>query len=136
MTAQPDDHPGATGSEVRATPLFGTSLRGIVRLTWSGLLAWRKTPRLLALVLLSPALSGLALMAASAHRSEGFRVWVLHLHANFMVPIACLLSGGSMIRDEIQEGTLTFLLTRPIRRARLLLLKYVCHTLWSRWWWA
>jgi ABC-type transport system involved in multi-copper enzyme maturation permease subunit len=71
-------------------------------------------------------------LAAAGHedRAEGFEMWVLGLYATFMVPIACLLSGGAMIRDELQAGTLGFLLTRPVHRARLLILKYLCHVVW------
>jgi ABC-2 type transport system permease protein len=111
-------------------PAFGDALLGILRLTWSGLLAWRRIPGLIALVFASPLLATIALAASRDHQSEGFRMWILNLHANFMVPIACLLSAGSMIRDEIQAGTLPFLITRPIRRSRLVLLKYVCHVAW------
>ena len=111
-------------------PTFLGALQGMLQLTWSGLLAWRRAPALLALVLANPALATLALATASGQREEGFRMWILHLYVPFMVPISCLLSGGSMIRDEIQAGTLTFLVTRPLSRARLLLLKYVCHVAW------
>jgi ABC-type transport system involved in multi-copper enzyme maturation permease subunit len=103
----------------------------VFRLTWSGLLAWRRAPGVLVLVFANPVLVGLAVGGAAVeHRNEGFEMWILNLYAAFMVPLACLMSGGSMVRDELQAGTLGFLLTRPLHRARLLLLKYACHTFW------
>lgn len=125
-------HPVTARTNARSPdgPPFAGALLGILRLTWSGLLAWRRIPGLLALVLASPTLATIALAATHDHRYEGFRMWILNLHANFMVPIACLLSAGSMMRDEIQAGTLTFLITRPIHRTRLVMLKYLCHVAW------
>ncbi len=117
----------------RLTPPLPTltgAFLGILQLTWSSLLSWRRLPSILALTLAFPLLATLTLATASGHQSEGFRMWILHLYAPFMVPITCLLSGGSMIRDELQAGTLPFLVTRPLSRARLLLLKYLAHVAW------
>lgn len=117
-------------SNEAAGPTFRDAFQGILRLTWSGLLAWRRLPGVLVLVAASPTLAALALWTAHDHRDEGFRMWVMHLHTHFMVPIACLLTGGAMMRDEIQASTLPFLVTRPLSRARLLGLKYLCHVLY------
>ncbi len=122
---------GAEAVEGCRRPGWLLGMRGIFRLTWGGLLAWRRVPGLIALILLNPLLATLALSAApEEHLSGGFEMWVLRLYVSFMVPIACLISGGAMIRDELQAGTLGFLITRPLSRARLLLLKYLCHGLW------
>jgi len=125
-TTQPSDKDGA-----HRRPTAVGALQGIFRLTWSGLLSWRRLPAALALVLANPLLATLALAAAAPeNRAEGFEMWILRLYVMFMVPITCLLSGGSMIRDELQAGTLGFLLTRPVHRARLLILKYLCQVVW------
>jgi ABC-type transport system involved in multi-copper enzyme maturation permease subunit len=37
---------------------------------------------------------------------------------------------GALIRDELQADTLGFLITRPISRARLLIVKYISQVAW------
>lgn len=131
MKIEPPRSPPIVPDASRRFPTVGGALQAIFRLTWSGLLAWRRAPGLVAFVLANPVLATLALAAASPEdRGEGFEMWIVRLYATFMVPIACLLSGGSMVRDDLQAGTLGFLLTRPLSRARLLILKYLCHVAW------
>jgi len=83
-----------------------------------------------ALVLANPVLVAVVLFAAGDYRATFLERWILELYAPFMVPIACLVSGGSIIRDEVQAGTLPFLITRPMGRARLLLVRYLCQAVW------
>ena len=41
----------------------------------------------------------------------------------------CVPCGG-LIRDELQADTMGFLTTRPLTRARLLLVKFIAQTAW------
>jgi hypothetical protein len=41
---------------------------------------------------------------------------------------------GALIRDELETDTLGFLTTRPLSRARLLLIKYLSQTAWLEIW--
>ena len=63
-------------------------------------------------------------------RTEPFYHWLLDLYFFVILPLQCVRGSGGLIRDELQADTLGFLLTRPISRARLLLLKYVTQTAW------
>jgi ABC-type transport system involved in multi-copper enzyme maturation permease subunit len=44
--------------------------------------------------------------------------------------LQCVKASGGLIRDELQADTLSFLVTRPLSRARLLVLKYLTQTAW------
>ncbi len=50
---------------------------------------------------------------------------VLEFYQRFLLPIYCLTIFGPLIRDEVQSDTIGFLITRPISRAKLVLLKYL-----------
>jgi ABC-type transport system involved in multi-copper enzyme maturation permease subunit len=56
--------------------------------------------------------------------------WLINFYFFLALPLFCLSACGAMIRDELQADTLGFLVTRPIGRARLFLLKYGCQVLW------
>lgn len=56
--------------------------------------------------------------------------WIVEFYFLLILPLQCLASCGAMIRDELQGDTLGFLITRPITRARLVIVKYLCHTAW------
>jgi ABC-type transport system involved in multi-copper enzyme maturation permease subunit len=61
----------------------------------------------------------------------GLMIWVFYLR--FIVPILAVFYGTSMIADEVDDKTITYLFTRPIPRGAVLLGKYlaylVCTTL-------
>lgn len=63
-----------------------------------------------------------------------YRLWVVQFYFFMILPIYCLAHMGSMIREEIQNDTIVFLLSRPIRRAELYCLKYFCFMLWLQIW--
>lgn len=63
-------------------------------------------------------------------RSEPFYHWLIDLYFFVILPLQCVRACGGLIRDELQSDTLGFLLTRPLSRARLLLLKYAAQTAW------
>jgi ABC-2 type transport system permease protein len=61
----------------------------------------------------------------------GMMIWVLFLR--FIVPVLGVFYGTSLIADEVEDKTITYLFTRPIQRGAVLLGKYlaylVCTTL-------
>ncbi|HNQ90224.1 MAG TPA: ABC transporter permease [Verrucomicrobiota bacterium] len=109
------------------TPDFLQSLRGLWHLTWCGSLTWRRTAVIAAVLLANPAL---AWFGIPARGTTAFLHWTTHLYLGLAMPLYCLVICGGMIRDEVQDDTLGFLLTRPLTRARLFLGKYVCQLAW------
>jgi hypothetical protein len=63
-------------------------------------------------------------------RIEPFYRWLLDFYFFVILPLQCVRGSGGLIRDELQADTLGFLLTRPLSRARLLVLKYLAQTGW------
>jgi ABC-type transport system involved in multi-copper enzyme maturation permease subunit len=55
----------------------------------------------------------------------GFAIWTLYLR--FIVPAVGVFYGTSLIADEVDEKTITYLFTRPIRRAAIVLGKYLAY---------
>ncbi|MCC7042660.1 MAG: ABC transporter permease [Acidobacteria bacterium] len=45
----------------------------------------------------------------------------------FAVPVLAVFYGTALIADEVEDKTITYLLTRPVRRASVLLGKYVAY---------
>jgi ABC-type Na+ efflux pump permease subunit len=61
----------------------------------------------------------------------GMMMWILYLR--FIVPVLGVFYGTSLIADEVEDKTITYLFTRPVPRGAVLLGKYlaylVCTTL-------
>jgi ABC-type transport system involved in multi-copper enzyme maturation permease subunit len=61
----------------------------------------------------------------------GLIIWLLYIR--FIVPVLGVFYGTSLIADEVDDKTITYLFTRPIPRAAVLLGKYaaylICTTL-------
>ena len=61
----------------------------------------------------------------------GMMIWVFFLR--FIVPVLGVFYGTALIADEVEDRTITYLFTRPIRRGAVLVGKYlaylVCTTL-------
>ena len=55
----------------------------------------------------------------------GLMVWVFYLR--FTVPVLGIFYGTSLIADEVEDKTITYLFTRPIRRGSVLLGKYLAY---------
>jgi ABC-type transport system involved in multi-copper enzyme maturation permease subunit len=55
----------------------------------------------------------------------GLMVWVFYLR--FTVPVLGIFYGTSLIADEVEDKTITFLFTRPIRRGAVLFGKYLAY---------
>jgi hypothetical protein len=61
------------------------------------------------------------------NRTSPFYHWLVDFYFFIILPLGCVRATGGLVRDELQSDTLGFLLTRPIRRASLLLIKYLCE---------
>jgi ABC-2 type transport system permease protein len=55
----------------------------------------------------------------------GAMIWLLFLR--FIVPVLGVFYGTSLIADEIEDKTITYLFTRPIRRSAVLVGKYLAY---------
>src|SRR5438874_13066648 len=55
----------------------------------------------------------------------GMMVWLLYIR--FILPILGVFYGTSLIADEVDDKTITYLFTRPIRRSAVLIGKYLAY---------
>jgi ABC-type transport system involved in multi-copper enzyme maturation permease subunit len=55
----------------------------------------------------------------------GMMIWIFYLR--FTVPVLGVFYGTSLIADEIEDKTVTYLFTRPVRRAAVLVGKYLAY---------
>ena len=55
----------------------------------------------------------------------GLMIWVFYLR--FTIPILGVFYGTSLMADEIEDKTITYLFTRPIRRGAVLFGKYLAY---------
>lgn len=110
-----------------AVPTFAQSLHGVWLLTWRSSRAWRRAALWLAALVANPVLAWFSIPRGA---DGPFLDWTVHLYLDLLVPLFCLVVCGGMIRDEVQDDTLGFLITRPTTRARLYLAKYLCQLPW------
>ena len=55
----------------------------------------------------------------------GMMMWVLFLR--FIIPVLGVFYGTSLVADEVEDKTITYLFTRPLRRGAVLLGKYLAY---------
>lgn len=55
----------------------------------------------------------------------GLMIWVFYLR--FTVPVLGVFYGTSLMADEVEDKTITYLFTRPVRRGAVLLGKYLAY---------
>lgn len=55
----------------------------------------------------------------------GLMIWLIYLR--FIVPVLGVFYGTSLMADEIEDKTITYLFTRPIRRGAVLFGKYLAY---------
>ncbi len=80
------------------------------------------TYRLLQASLGDPQVNGQAVRGTTLF---GITIWLLYLR--FIVPILGVFYGTSLIADEVDDKTITYLFIRPISRASILLGKYIAY---------
>ena len=57
----------------------------------------------------------------------GGMIWLLYLR--FIVPVLGVFYGTSLIADEVDDKTITYLFTRPVRRGAVVVGKYMAYLL-------
>jgi ABC-type transport system involved in multi-copper enzyme maturation permease subunit len=55
----------------------------------------------------------------------GMMIWIFYLR--FTIPVLGVFYGTSLIADEVEDKTITYLFTRPIRRGAVLVGKYLAY---------
>jgi len=63
--------------------------------------------------------------AVSGASIFGLMIWLLYVR--FIVPILGVFYGTSLIADEVEDRTITYLFTRPIQRGAVLVGKYLAY---------
>src|SRR5512132_2306787 len=63
--------------------------------------------------------------AATGSTVFGLMIWLLYIR--FIVPILGVFFGTSLIADEVEDKTITYLFTRPIPRSAVLLGKFLAY---------
>ncbi|HZR23038.1 MAG TPA: ABC transporter permease [Vicinamibacterales bacterium] len=105
-----------------------------------GQMLWSRRSVFLGVLLGGPVALAVALRVISAMYTSGFRIngamtpgstifgmmiWLLYIR--FIVPILGVFYGTSLIADEVDDKTITYLFTRPIPRRAVLIGKYLAY---------
>jgi ABC-type transport system involved in multi-copper enzyme maturation permease subunit len=99
-----------------------------------GEMLWSRRTIFMAMIVAAPVLVAMVARAAdvasddvpvSGARIFGTIVWMLFLR--FCVPVLGVFYGTSLIADEVDDKTITYLFTRPVPRSAVLLGKYLSY---------
>src|SRR5207237_3489353 len=105
-----------------------------------GQMLWSRRSLFLAVLLGGPVLVAAALRIAAEFYASRFRIngvavagsavfgmmiWLLYVR--FIVPVLGVFYGTSLIADEVDDKTITYLFTRPVPRRAVLLGKYFAY---------
>jgi ABC-2 type transport system permease protein len=131
MTATPATH--STSFFTGARRIFSLSI---------GEMLWSRRTIFMALVVGSPVLvalvarivqsAGIAPLRVNGVQVDavsmfGAIIWILFLW--FIVPVLGVFYGTSLIADEVDDKTITYLFTRPVRRGAVVVGKYMAYLL-------
>ncbi len=123
----------------RKSPGYLTSALRVFDLSMGEML-WSRRTIFMALIVGAPVLIALLLRLLDALGAPVFRVngammagpaifglmiWVFYLR--FTVPVLGVFYGTSLIADEVEDKTITYLFTRPIRKGAVLIGKYFAY---------
>ena len=130
-------------AEARSAPSFGRAAARVFDLSLGEMLWSRRTlfmalvaggPMVIAIALRIAASSNLARFGGSAGGQSftlggpdifGLMIWAFYLR--FTVPVLGVFYGTSLIADEVEDKTITYLFTRPIPRGAVLVGKYLAY---------
>lgn len=129
--------PSSRAAAVRA-PGFAASAARIFELT-IGQMLWSRRTVFMALIVGVPLVVAVVARTLSelevlpgAMRSTvagptlfGLMVWVFYVR--FIVPVLAVFYGTALIADEVEDRTITYLFTRPVRRGAVLAGKYLAY---------
>jgi ABC-2 type transport system permease protein len=122
----------APGRDTSRPLPFGRAARGVFDLSLEGMV-WSRRSIVIALLL------GLPIVLALIYRGVLGRLppqvaafdfygnIVAHYYLRFALPLAALFYATALIADEVDGKTLTFLITRPVRRSAILCGKFAAY---------
>lgn len=130
----------AVAPVLRPTPSYVQSALRVFDLSL-GLMLWSRRTIFMVLVVGGPVLLALlvrvfdALAGSGAVQIDGvalsgpsaFGVMFWFFYIRFTVPVLAVFYGTALIADEVEDKTLTYLFTRPIRRGAVLIGKYLAY---------
>ena len=132
--------PATPGPVIRQAPPFATAALRVFDLSLSQML-WSRRTIFLALVVGSPVALGVMFRILDAFGFAGTirmggapvpgpavfgsMIWLLYLR--FLVPVLGVFYGTSLIADEVDDKTITYLFVRPISRRAVLVGKYLAY---------
>jgi ABC-type transport system involved in multi-copper enzyme maturation permease subunit len=120
-------------------PSFAASTARIFELSLGHILWARRTlflavitggPVLLAVATRLALANGTALVRVNGARVDSatvFNVAIWTVYLRFIVPALGVFYGASLIADEVEDKTITYLFTRPIRRGAVVLGEYLAY---------
>ena len=125
-------------TERPVTPPVGSSTLRIFDIS-IGEMLWSRRSIFLALVVGAPVLLAIVIRILTTNFGApqingegvggaslfGMAIWVLYIR--FIVPVLGVFYGTSLIADEVDDKTITYLFTRPIPRSAVLFGKYVAY---------
>lgn len=126
-----------TSRTLPPAPSFFTSAIRVMDLS-VGEMLWSRRTVFMALIVSAPVLIALfirLLVALGAPLFEntrmtgpaifGMMIWIFYLR--FTVPVLGVFYGTSLIADEVEDKTITYLFTRPISKGSVLIGKYLAY---------
>jgi ABC-2 type transport system permease protein len=130
----PEPASAAAGPAPERGPVgFWPAARAVFDLTLESMM-WSKRSLAMAVLLGLPVLFGLVyrgvLVARLPPRVTGFDLYgviVAIYYVRNVLPLAALFYATALIADEVDGKTLTYLITRPVRRASILAGKYAAY---------
>jgi ABC-type transport system involved in multi-copper enzyme maturation permease subunit len=130
----------AAAPTARRAPTFATAAARIFDLS-VGQMLWSRRTVFLALVVGSPVVLAVLIRVLQSMGMGGVRmggsevtagptifglfIWLLYLR--FIIPVLGVFYGTSLIADEVDDKTITYLFTRPIARGAVLVGKYLAY---------
>ena len=138
--AEPID---ATARRLPAAPKFLTAALRVFDLSLGEML-WSRRTIFMILVVGAPVLIALMVRLAAAFGAPvfqiqqggesirmtgpaifGLMIWVFYLR--FTIPVLGVFYGTSLMADEVEDKTITYLFTRPVRRGAIIVGKYLAY---------
>jgi ABC-2 type transport system permease protein len=133
VAAPPTPVPAPAARDTSKPLPFLQAARGVFDLALDGMV-WSRRSVLMAVLLGLPIAFGVlyrvALESRFGPRATGFYLYgvvVAFYYIRNVVPLAALFYATSLIADEVEGKTLTYLLTRPIRRGAILSGKFAAY---------
>jgi ABC-2 type transport system permease protein len=125
---------GAVASRDTSRPLpFFAAARSVYRLALEGMV-WSRRSLLMAILLGLPIVFALlyrgVLIARMPAKVTGFDLYAVIIaiyYVRNVLPLAALFYATALIADEVEGKTLTYLLTRPLRRPSILAGKFAAY---------